>query len=458
MIRGSLDRFHLGDLLQWLQMGGLSGRLTILQHNRERRFDFLDGQVVLVSSTLAPERLATWLAAQRLLPAARLRQLLALSLLRRVAFTDLLLEHTDLGAEAIGRALRGLAEAITTRILLAPDADFTFDPSFPVRSLLRLSIDVEPNQLLFEAARRSDEGLDNDSLPPRNPLPAAGEAFETFFWQLIREGLSTDCDLDGERLHQLHSLIRDIVGTLAHWLAASPGLVPMPNGQAHRIAEAMEQSVQVELNGLPHAAWNQMVLACSVRSADLERPRTVTELETAASSIDAWGEMVGSEAWQRPSSAQLDDLTGRAATLWSLAASAAAPHLGVDPEAAALATHLITVPTDLVLWVLTTLPLPHQGVRRTLLRRLPERLGAALAERADFPAELHSLFAPDTAHPLGICLCLARETLPSAAVWPLTVPEDWTEGEVPAPLAMVEAREAALGAAEARAEDAAATR
>lgn len=445
MIRGRLERFHLGDLLQWLQMGGLSGRLTIVQQHRERRFDFLDGRVVLVSSTLAPERLATWLAARRVLPPARLRQVLALSLLRRVAFTDLLLEHTDIGAEALTRALRGLAEAITTRVLLAAEADFTFDPEYPVHSLLRLSLDLEPNQLLFEAARRSDERLDTDSLPPRYPLPAEGEAFESFFWLVVREGLTSDSDLDGERLHQLHGLVRDIVGTLAQWLASSPGLVPIPGGQGVKAAEGVDDASPVDLRGLSHVAWNQMVLACSVRSHELETPRTFRQLESSAVDVGAWAEMVGSQAWHRPAAAQLDDLVGRASRLWAAAAAAAAPHLEVEPEVAELATHLITVPTDLVLYVLTTLPLPHQGVRRTLLRRLPPRLGAALAERADFPTELHSLFEPRSAHPLGACLFLARKALPSAAIWPLTVPEGWTGDGEPSDIA--EATEAALRAA-----------
>ena len=56
MIRGNLDRLHLGDLLHWLELGGQTGRLTLTDTIGERRLDFLHGRIVYVScnpSTLA---------------------------------------------------------------------------------------------------------------------------------------------------------------------------------------------------------------------------------------------------------------------------------------------------------------------------------------------------------------------------------------------------------------------
>ena len=62
MIRGNLDRLHLGDLLHWLELGGQTGRLSLSDEVGERRLDFLHGRIVYVSSTVPEERLATWLA------------------------------------------------------------------------------------------------------------------------------------------------------------------------------------------------------------------------------------------------------------------------------------------------------------------------------------------------------------------------------------------------------------
>jgi hypothetical protein len=109
---------------------------------------------------------------------------------------------------------------------------------------------------------------------------------------------------------------------------------------------------------------------------------------------------------------------------WLRGATAAGSELEVDPDEIALAVHLLVVPVDLVLWVLTTLPVPHRQLRHTLVRRLPERLGLGLAWRADLPDDLRCLFAASQVTPLAMAIHLAREHLPSAHVWPRTVPDD----------------------------------
>jgi hypothetical protein len=43
---------------------------------------------------------------------------------------------------------------------------------------------------------------------------------------------------------------------------------------------------------------------------------------------------------------------------------------------------------------------------------------------ADFPHPIRQLFERDSLTRLGTCLHLARGVLPTAQVWPLTVPED----------------------------------
>ena len=105
-------------------------------------------------------------------------------------------------------------------------------------------------------------------------------------------------------------------------------------------------------------------------------------------------------------------------------AAAAAPHLGVVPETASLAVHLVTVPTDLVLWVLATLPVPHPRLRITLLEQLSRRVGSRLAHLADFPSIIRRVLDPRSPTPLGVCLDLGRKCLATAATWPSTVPDE----------------------------------
>ncbi len=451
MIHGTLGRLHLGDLLQWLQMGGLSGRLAVRSPQGERRLDVLDGRVVFASSTVPEERVATWLAREGMLPGARLRQLLGWSMLRRTLFTDAVVAEGGVPAEALRASLSRLAGVITIRVLHGDELHFTFDPAYPVRDLLGMDLDVEPNTLLLEAAKLVDEGLDQARDAEAADLPFTGEAFERFFWSMIREAVPADEPLDGEGLAQLHGITRDIMGTLAQWLGSSPGLVPLPSAQATEISAQVSDGGDVRLEGLSQASWNQSVLACSVRSSELLAPQTLNGLEQTATELDLWVEMTGTDGWRRPHADRLDGLTRRVVLTWSRAAAAAAPHLGVEPGTAALAAHLAVVPTDLVLWVLASLSVPHARTRQTLLQRLPQRIGCGLARLADFPEPLRQVFEWSEPTPIGACLALARETLDSGAVWLATAPDDSDRLlEVADPEALAAAAAAARAAAEGR--------
>jgi hypothetical protein len=422
MIQGTLDRLHLGDLLQWFQMGGLSGRLTLIEGHQRRHLDFLDGRIVYASSTVPEERLASWLATEGLLPLSTLHRLLAVSLLRRTLFTNLLIERGGFSPEHLRNSLTRLAETITSRVLTASNVRFMLDPSYPVRQLLGLTLHVQPNSLVMEAARRSDEYGPTAAESRDLTLPTDDQGFENFFWQLIRDGISADERVDGEQVARLQQQVRDIVGTLSDWVASGSGLVPVPAGQAARVAEWRTHGHHVDLIGLPHATWNQMVLACAVRSPHVQHPETFLELAEHSASLDLWQEMSESSAWRRPTAGRIDEVTENATVEWCRTAEAAAPHIGVSVDIVRLAVHLMVVPTDLVLWVLATLPIPHQRLRNTLLHELPRRLGLGLARLSDFPDHFQRLFDLSSVTPLGTSLDLGRRAISSARVWPATLP------------------------------------
>ena len=112
------------------------------------------------------------------------------------------------------------------------------------------------------------------------------------------------------------------------------------------------------------------------------------------------------------------------------------------------------MPTDLVLWVFSTLPVPHLGMRQALLNRLPRRVGSTLARLADFPESIRDLFNPQTPTPLGVCLHLGRERLPSATLWPATVPhEDERLLEIATPGALAMASDAVREVSEETSDD-----
>jgi len=424
MIRGNLDRLHLGDLLHWLELGGQTGRLTLSDRVGERRLDFLHGRIVFVSSTVPEERLATWLAHDGLMPAETARRLLAAAMLRHELFTDLLLAERAITETALGASLTVLAELMMGRILESTELCFELDPGHPIREPSGLYLSLTPSRLLLDSARRVDESRGPRTTSPAQTLPLDEDAVEEFFWQLVQRGIPSDDPVDGDQLNALHDIVRNVMASLAQWLASSTGLVPQPADQGEVMKAALATSDKVRLFGLPQATWNLMVLSTSIRSPDLPPPPGLDAINEFAASLRLWPELTEAKKWQRARAATLDRLTRRVTIVWARGAGAAAEVLGLDPGAAQLAAHLITVPTDLVLWVLAALPVPHIGIRRTLLTELPRRIGAGLGQLADFPEDFRLVLEGKVPTQLGSCLHVSRNLIPSAAVWPMTVPNE----------------------------------
>jgi hypothetical protein len=370
-------------------------------------------------------------------------------MVRRGLFTDLLVTEGHVSPKVVRMSLIDLAESITGHILAMQQVRFRFEPEYPVLDILGLSLNVKPSQLLMEGARRSDENDAPEVADESYELDVVGEAFENLFWVVARDGITGEESLSGDQMSDLHHLVRDIVSTLAQWLASSPGLVPLPSGQIEGLAKSHTSGKPSCIFGLPHVVWNQMVLACSVRHQGWQGPMNLGELEEVAGELDLWREMTDSEMFYRPDAGKLDEVIGQVVITWARAAAAAAPHLGLDPEMASLAVHLVTVPTDLVLWVLTSLPVPQVGVRKALLGHLSRRVGSRLAYLVDFPMEIREILDLRRLTPLGVCLHLGREYLPSAATWPPTVPDDGEALlEIASPSVLAAAADAARQAAQ----------
>jgi hypothetical protein len=250
-------------------------------------------------------------------------------------------------------------------------------------------------------------------------------------------------------LTAFHDLVQDIVNMLAEWLASSPGLVPLPESQVAAIAGEVIGRDPDELFGLPHATWDQMVLSRAIHTPDQPGPLSLTEIEGAMAEVGAVADLAAADFLRRPDAGRLDRLVRRLVSVWSRTAAAAAPHIGVDSRTATLAVHLVSVPTDLVLFVLTTLPVPHRQLRKALLVHLSRRVGSRLARLADFPTPLREVVNPRNATPLGICLDLGRRCLPTISGWPATVPEDGEEElDFASKTALAKAEEAARQTAE----------
>ncbi|RMF85314.1 MAG: hypothetical protein D6739_04665, partial [Nitrospirae bacterium] len=337
-----------------------------------------------------------------------LRAALARSLLGAGLLTELLGASGAEGRRRLLRELEGLAYHVVSRILLGGGGEFRFDPDYPVQRPPALNLDLDPQTLVLEAARRTDEGARGLAPPAVEPLPFSGEAFENLFWELLVHAFPAPVELDGPTLADLHTVVRDVTGTLSQWLQRSPGLVPVPAHQTQGVQEALAAGEAPTLRGAPHLVWNLLALA-SALPAPAGTGLDLAALGAFATDHDLWLDLTTASHLRRPVQPRIDSVISRLAGDLGRAAAAAAGALGEDQGLAELAAHLLAVPSDLCLYVLATVPIPQEAMRRTLLAHLPPRLGHGLAARAGFPQELGPVFGTGEGSVLAGALHLARE-------------------------------------------------
>ncbi len=440
MLRGRLDRLHLGDLFEWLRLAGARGWLTLAGSGVEARFMLREGRIAFASSSASGERLGAWLARRGLLEPARLYPVLLRSLLGGRRLTALLVEAGLVAPDRLRSELAELTVRLLRRLLVVEGLEFRFEPADPEADgpSVDLDLDLDPSSAVLEAARRTDENGPATS-PTEPAFPVLDEEAERVFWELVERAYPDTVDLSGPGLAHAHRLVRDAVGTLGQWLRTSPGLVPMPPVELGAAPPAGPE----DLVGRPHLVWNLLVLAWALPDAP-RAAATLPDLARFAAADEVWLELRTSERWLRPVRPRLDAAVEALARDLATAAAAAAGPLGADPCGAALAAHLYVVPAALVLYVLATIPIPAEALRRQLLLTLAPRLGRGLARRAALPEDLHLLLGADDAGPLAAAVAVARSLAPNATL----LPEPATS---PSVRSLVEAKAAAreaLGAVE----------
>ncbi|MBK8596838.1 MAG: DUF4388 domain-containing protein [Holophagales bacterium] len=167
-LNGTLDTFSLADLLQWLEMNRLSGRVAITRGDERRTIDLKDGAIVFVSSLRPEERLGTYLASRGILPEPVVYEVLADSFLTGRSLTRLILECGLLPREELATAVEQLALKILLDLFHWHGATFVFDPSIATEDFLRIQLSLRGQVLALEGARSVD-----DTARIRSPFKAA---------------------------------------------------------------------------------------------------------------------------------------------------------------------------------------------------------------------------------------------------------------------------------------------
>ena len=156
-LSGTLDTFALADLLQWIEINRLSGRLTVSRGEDRRMIDVKNGAIVFVSSVRPEERLGTFLVARGILPEPVVYELLADSFLTGRSLTRLVFETGLLSREALAGAVEKLALKVLLDLFHWRGARFVYDPTVVTEDLLRIQLSLRGQLLALEGARAVDD-------------------------------------------------------------------------------------------------------------------------------------------------------------------------------------------------------------------------------------------------------------------------------------------------------------
>ena len=170
---GTLDTFSLADLLQWIEINGLSGRVTISRGEERRTIFVKGGAVVFVSSNRPEERLGSWLASRGFLSEPAIYELLADSFLTGRSLTRLILDTGLLSRETLASAVEQLALKVLLDLFHWRGATFVYDPSVVTEDLLRIQLSLRGQALALEGARAVDDVARRE---PAAAAPAPGNA------------------------------------------------------------------------------------------------------------------------------------------------------------------------------------------------------------------------------------------------------------------------------------------
>lgn len=192
---GTLDTFSLADLLQWLEINGLSGRVTISRGEERRTVFVQNGAVVFVSSCRPEEKLGSWLAARGFLSEPVVYELLGDSFLTGRSLTRLILDTDLLSRDELASAVERLALKVLLDLFHWRGATFVYDPSVVTEDLLRIQLSLRGQALALEGARAVDDVARLETAPaeaapagaPAAPNDFTPQAVALAFFAILEE-------------------------------------------------------------------------------------------------------------------------------------------------------------------------------------------------------------------------------------------------------------------------------
>jgi hypothetical protein len=397
-LSGNLDTFSLADLLQWLEINALSGRVTVWRGEVVRTIDLKGGAIVFVSSSLPNERLGIFLTRRSVLPEPVVFELLAESFATGRNLTRLILERKLLPREKLAEAVEGLAMKVLLDLFHWAGASFEYDPLFKIEDLIRIHLSLRGQVLAFHGAKSLDDSrvgvgtaAGADETGARWEREFKPEALTAMFWDLLEE-------LPGEtpsaaQLRDAFKGFTSFANRVHKRLREPARLFPVYDDTAVMLKNALDEGGEperiVQIAALdPFLTIDLLYLANALRTEAAELVRTSREAANVVgpAALQRFTGLLADPATPKvPSAEKMERVVRRAALSTAVAASHLAEGTEIPREEAYTLGLLEPLGNYELLKLLISVTFPPGPIRIGALSRFRGAAGRVLARKLNLP-------------------------------------------------------------------------
>ena len=403
-LSGNLDTFSLADLLQWLEINALTGRVTVWRGEVLRMIDLKGGAIVFVSSSLPHERLGVYLTRRRVLTEAAVYELLAESFATGKNLTRLILEKNLIPREKLAEAVEGLAMKILLDLFHWAGASFEFDPLFKIEDLIRIHLSLRGQVLAFHGAKAVDDSRVNLGAAPGADETGARwekefkpDALASLFWTIL-EGLPGETPAPSA-LRESFQAFTSFANRVHKRLREPARLFPIYDDTATMLRTALEEGGDperlVQVAALdPFLTLDLLYLANSLRTDPAELIGTAREAVRAVGppAIRRFAGLLADAGSPKvPSDEKMERVVRRSALSTAVASSHLAGEHGFEREDAYTLGLLEPLGSYELLKLLISVAFPPGPIRAGALSHFRAAAGRVLARKLNLPRTIEDV-------------------------------------------------------------------
>ena len=435
-LSGRIESFDLIDLIQWLEVRRVSGRLSLTRGADRKTIDWKEGDIVYVSGGRDADRLGYSLLRSRAVPVSGLYSALAENLAAGKKLTYILLEKDLIARDRLASIVEALAKRLLREVLTWRRGRFDFDPDFATEDVFQIHLKIKGQVIAFEAVKEIDDTARTARAAVEEEEGETWEqkfrpeSLEEAFWE-IRSGLEDESDVAKEKDRFFR--FRGFANALHARLAGPVTFLPIYEDSARYAADLLQGAegpeAEEKLLGLvrldPFLKLNLLLLSNSLAVTGIRRVATAPEAvrRIGSAAFRAFIECLTSPGSARLSTADpVARLLRRASLAAALSAGPAASDDAVPPDEVHAAALLHAVPYADLLGAVESAPLPAGSFRAAALEYFRPAVAAIRSDAWRLPASLAAVLA-DTgeaqATPLVAAVRRARSAIPGCAIGPL---------------------------------------